>query len=281
MDTDLLKNFLVLAELKNFTKASTKLSISQSALSLQVKKLEELIGKPLFIRDNRRVKLTHEGEELIAYSNMLISCEKNLLTHFHESPIKGEVVFGTPEDLATTYLPSILANFARNYPEISLNVRCEFSVNLLKEFDLKNYDVILIKQDATNPREGSEKLWKESLSWVCGKNAQQFFSKPTTPLPLILAPAPCVYRQRAIDSLNQAGIAWKIIYQSPSLSGTLALVKSGLGISILPTNMISKEIETISTLPELKDTQIALVKRDPSSKAAAALASYIKKNIHH
>jgi DNA-binding transcriptional LysR family regulator len=240
MDTDLLKNFLVLVETKNFTKASEKLSCSQSALSLQIKRLEELIGKPLFIRDKRNVQLTHDGEELIAYSHQLITIENNLLAHFHESPIEGEVLFGTPEDLATTYLPTILTNFARNYPEISLNVRCEFSVNLIKEFDLKNYDVILIKQDTIQPHKGSQELWKESLAWVSSKNATPFFSK-SSPLPLILAPSPCVYRQRAIDSLNQAGIAWKIVYQSPSLSGTLALVKSGLGISILPINMITKD----------------------------------------
>lgn len=278
METDLLKNFLVLVETKNFTKASEKLNCSQSALSLQIKRLEELIGKPLFLRDKRNVILTHEGEELIAYSEQLIHIESNLFTHFHESPIEGEVYFGTPEDLATTYLPNILANFVRSYPEISLNVRCEFSVNLLKEFEQRNYDVILIKQDTIHPYKGSEELWKESLAWVSGKNAPPFVSK-SAPLPLILAPSPCVYRQRAIDSLNQAGIAWKVVYQSPSLSGTLALVRSGLGISILPTNMITKDLETISSLPPLKDTQIALLKQQPTSKAGEALASYITENI--
>lgn len=278
MDTTLLKNFLVLAKTRNFTKAAQMLYRSQSAISLQIIKLEEMIGKPLFIRDKRNVTLTVEGEQFLGYAHQILQIEEKMMNHFQKPSIKGEVTFGTPEDLATAYLPTILANFTESYPEILLNVHCEFTIDLLKGFESKLYDLVLIKQDPQNPHPKSEEVWREPLVWVSQKNTLQSNWKEE-PLPLILAPAPCVYRQRAIDTLNREGIRWNIVYTSPSLTGTFAAVKAGLGISILPFNMIPKELQIIRDLPALKDAQIALLKQENVSEAGAALAIYVANHI--
>jgi DNA-binding transcriptional LysR family regulator len=270
----LLKNFLVLAKTRNFTRAALELYRSQSAISLQIARLEEIVGKPLFIRNKRNVNLTLEGEQFLGYARQMLQIEEEMLNHFDKPSIKGEVSFGTPEDLATAYLPSILANFVETYPQILLNVDCEFTMDLLKGFESNRYDLVLIKQDPQNPHPRSKEVWKEPLVWVSSKDTPCFNWKKE-PLPLVLAPTPCVYRQTAIDTLNREGIRWRIVYTSPSLTGTFAAVKAGLGISVLPFKMIPKDIQITPNLPALKDAQIAFLEQENGSKAASALATYV------
>lgn len=278
MDTHLLKNFIVLAKTKNFTKAAQQLYCSQSAISLQVLRLEEMVGKSLFLRDKRNVALTLEGEEFLNYAHQILQIEDKMMEHFHRQTVKGEVYFGIPEDLATAYLPNILRSFMDAYPEISLNVFCEFTVDLLNGFNSQKYDLVLVKQDPQNPYLRSEQVWQEGLVWVGSKDKIHFSSKEE-PLSLILAPLPCVYRVRAIDALNREGVRWRIVYTSPSLTGTLAAVKAGLGVSVLPLNMIPKELQIIHKLPVLKEAQIALLKQENASEAAKIFASYVLDHI--
>lgn len=258
MDTFLLKSFLALAKTRNFTQAAQTIFRSQSALSLQIAKLETALGKPLFIRDKRNVNLTPEGEQLIGYAQEILHLEEEMLHLFQSPKIKGNVSFGTPEDIATAYLPTILSKFVHAYPDIALNFQCAFTIDLIKGFEARDYDLVLIKQDPQNPHPLSQEVWQEPLIWVSSRNPP-FNIENHKELPLVLAPSPCVYRQRAIDSLNQAKIRWRIVYHSPSLTGTLAAVKAGLGVSVLPLNMVPKELRMIKTLPPLKDAQIALL----------------------
>lgn len=274
MDSHLLKTFLELAKTRNFTKAAENLYRSQSAISLQIARLEALLGKSLFSRDKRNVVLTLEGEQLLGYAQQILQYEEEMLSHFQQPPLKGEVTFGTPEDLATLYLPNILGNFVGTHPAVLLNVHCEFTMHLLEGFNSQRYDLVLIKQDPQNPHPRSEEVWKESLVWVCGRDSLHF-NPHDQPLPLILAPSPCVYRQRAIDTLNHQGIRWRIVYTSPSLTGTLAAVKAGLGVSVLPLKMIPKELQILRDFPPLKDAQIALLKQEKASESALALGIYI------
>ena len=280
MDIALLKTFLVLAKTKNFTKAASLLHRSQSAISLQIVKLEKLVGKALFERTKRAINLTTDGEILLGYAQRMIDLEEELLNHFHAGQIKGEVSLGAPEDIATQYLPEIFANFVKNYPEITLNVNCEFTLNLLNGFEAGVYDLIIIKQDPKKPHPQSINVWKEKLVWVTGK-PQKTFETQEEPLPLILAPSPCVYRKRAIDALTSQGIRWKIVYTSPSLTGTFTAVRAGLGVSILPRNMVPKDLYVLKKLPHLQDTQIGILRRENGSQAALALSSFIVSHLTH
>jgi DNA-binding transcriptional LysR family regulator len=278
MDSFLLKTFLVLARTKNFTKAAESLFRSQSAISLQIARLEALLGKPLFIRDRRNVALTLEGEQLLGYAQQILHCEEEMFSRFQQPPLAGEVKFGTPEDLATLYLPNILGNFVGAHPGVLLNVNCEFTMQLLEGFESLRYDLVLIKQDPQKPHPKSEEVWKEPLVWVCGKDPLHFSISEET-LPLILAPSPCVYRQRAIDALNREGRRWRIVYTSPSLTGTLAAVRAGLGISVLPLKMIPKDLQIFRNGPPLKDAQIALLMQERASEAAKAMGVYIANHL--
>lgn len=280
MDTALLRTFLVLAKTCNFTQAATKLYRSQSAISLQIGRLEELLGKTLFIRDNRNVSLTHEGEQLVFFAQDILKAEEKMIYHFQDAHnITGEVRFGTPEDIATVHLPSILANFVKTYPSILLNVHCELTRHLHAGFENGQYDLVLIKQDPLIPYPNSEPIFNETLVWVAHPEFKAHLEEKLQTLPLILAPSPCVYRQKAIDALNEAGIKWRQVFSSPSLTGMLAAVKAGLGVTVMPTEMVPEGLVTLEQLPCISSAQIALLTKQEASEAVKALASYVSSHI--
>ncbi len=280
MDTALLKTFITLYETKSFTATAQKMFRTQSAISLQITRLEEIIGKPLFHRDTRKVILTGEGEQLLAYAHKMLSLEHDLLKHFEGAALKGTVTFGAPEDIATFYLPEILANFSKDYPDILLQVNCEFTLTLLQGFESGNYDLVLLKQDPITRHPQSITLALEPLVWVCN-NAQgaREYHDSEEKLPLILAPSPCVYRKRAIDALEKDGKKWRCVYSSPSVQGTIAAVKAGLGISVLPLKMITKGLQVLSFLPRLQDAEISLLGRKNSTPAVVRFCEFISSAI--
>lgn len=274
MDTGLLTAFLTLAETKNFTAASKRLYRTQSAISLQIAKLESMFERKFFVRNNRNVSLTPDGEELIGFAKTVLAHEKEMFDYFLQTEIQGEVRFGTPEDLATIHLPIILSQFTQMYRKVLLHVECQFTVSLLEGFEGGRYDVVLIKEDPDLPHKNSRKVWDESLVWISQKNVD--FEKMEE-IPLILAPAPCVYRERALEALKGASLRSRIVYTSPSLTGALAAVRAGLGVSVLPLSMLDKDLKVVSSLPALKNGQIALLSRGEPSSAILAFAEFTSK----
>lgn len=276
IDTSLLVTFLTLVEAKRFTAAASKLRRSQSAISLQVGKLESLLGKKLFVRDNRNVSLTIDGEQLIGYAKQMLKLEKEMISHFQQPYLEGEVILGIPEDLATAYLPAILAEFSESHPKIFIQVYCEFSLHLLNGFKKGDYHAILVKEDPSSPNPGSEKIADEELVWVA---RDEVSLDSASGVSLVLAPDPCVYRQRALHALNREGIRWKMAYTSPSLAGSLAAVKAGLGITVLPREMVPEELIILKKFPKLQDAQISLLKQPASSEAVHQFGSFIASHL--
>jgi DNA-binding transcriptional LysR family regulator len=271
-DTLLLKSFIKLAETGNFTHAAEAVGRTQSALSQQIKKLEENVGCVLFRRGKRALTLTESGELFLGYAKHMMQLHLEVYSRLREPDIEGEIRLGTPEDFATHYLPNVLASFRAHHPRVQLNVACDLTLNLIAGFERGEYDMILVKRDPARVK-GGTKVWREPLVWAAGKRYQ-----PETPLSLVLSPQPCIYRARALAALDRAKKPWRIAYTSPSLSGTLAAVKAGMGITVLPANMIPVGIQPIRgeiKLPALADAEIALVKRDDLSKASRMLAEHI------
>lgn len=271
-DTLALKSFIAIAETGTFSHAADTVGRTQSALSLQIKKLEESLGCGLFERTSRSVKLTEQGEIFLGYAKQMIALQWEAYSRLKEPDVAGEIRFGTPEDFATHYLPNVLASFRQHHPRIQLNVSCDLTLNLIKGFERGEFDVILVKRDPQTVKGGS-KVWREPLVWAAADHY-----RPEKPLSLVLSPQPCIYRARALTALDRAKKPWHISYTSPSLAGTLAAVKAGLGITVLPANMVPTGIHPIRKemkLPELADAEIALIKRDDLNKAAEMLAEHI------
>ena len=272
IDTLILKSFVAIAETGTFSNAAETVGRTQSALSLQIKNLEEGLGCSLFDRSARRVKLTEQGEIFLGYAKRIIQLQWEAYSRLKEPDIQGEIRLGTPEDFATHYLPEVLATFRQHHPRVQLNVSCDLTLNLIEGFQKNNYDLILVKRDPQRVK-GGTKVWREPLVWAAADHY-----RAEEPLSLVLSPQPCIYRARALAALDRAKKPWYISYTSPSLAGTIAAVKAGLGITVLPANMlpagthpIRKEIK----LPELADAEIALMKRDDLPRAGEMLAEHI------
>ena len=272
IDTLLLKSFIAIAETGSFSKAADIVGRTQSAVSLQIKKLEEGLKCSLFDRSNRQVALTEQGEIFLGYARRMIELQWEAYSRLNEPEVKGEISLGTPEDFATHYLPEILANFTKHHPLVQLHVRCDLTLNLLSGFRKGEYDMILVKRDPERVKGGTE-VWREPLIWAMADHYQI-----KLPISLVLSPQPCIYRARALAALDRSRKAWSISYTSPSLAGTIAAVKAGLGITVLPKDMVPEGLSPVRgsiKLPHLADSEIALIKKERLSQAGKVLAEHI------
>lgn len=271
-DLDLLRTFVAIVDNGSFTRAAQRLSLTQSTVSLQIKRLEDGLARRLFDRDGRDLQLTPEGEILLTYARQILQLGAEALSRLRETDVSGVVRLGTPEDFATTHLSEVLACFARTHPQVALQVQCDFTVNLLADFAKGRYDLILFKREPQGPS-GGTKVWREVLDWVA---SPRLVTEIEGPIPLILAPAPDVYRKRALSALDAAGRDWRIVYTSPSLAGLQAAVQAGLGVTVLPTEMIPADMVSVSArlqLPKLPDTEIVLYRAPGHVTPAAELLS--------
>jgi len=277
VDSLQLKSFVAIAETGNFGRAAATVNRTQSALSLQIKKLEDQLGCALFDRGGRKVTLTPEGEIFLSYARRMIQLQWEAYSRLREPEVEGEIRFGTPEDFATHYLPEVLASFRQHHPRVQLNVACDLTLNLMDGFHRGEYDLILAKRDPQRVK-GGTKVWREPLVWAAADGYQ-----PGEELSLVLAPQPCIYRARALAALDRARRSWHISYTSPSLAGTLAAVKAGMGITVLPEHMIPEGIHPVrkeeTRLPHLADAEIALMKKDELSKVAEMFAEHIMQSL--
>lgn len=272
IDTLLLKSFIAIAETGSFSKAADTIGRTQSAVSLQIKKLEEGLKCALFDRSNRQVALTEQGEIFLGYARRIVELQWEAYSRLNEPEVKGEISLGTPEDFATHYLPEILANFTKHHPLVQLHVRCDLTLNLMSGFRKGQYDMILVKRDPERVK-GGTKVWREPLIWAAADHYQI-----KLPIPLVLSPQPCIYRARALAALDRSRKAWNITYTSPSLAGTIAAVKAGLGITVLPKDMVPQGLSAVRgsvKLPHLADSEIALMKKERLSQAGKVLAEHI------
>ena len=280
-DLDLLRTFVAVADNGSFTRAAERLGRTQSTVSLQVKRLEDGVGCRLLGRDAGRagLHLTPEGEVLLTYARPLLSLANEARSRLMEQDATGSVRLGTPEDFATAHLPDVLGRFARTHPRVSLEVSCDFTVNLLDGFSKGRYDLVLFKREPQGSG-GGVRVWREVLVWAA---APRLLLDPGAPLPLVLAPAPDVYRKRALAGLSALGRPWRVVYACPSLGGLLAAVRAGLGVTVMPREMVPPGLQLLgpeSGLPALPDTEIVLsLAPGPLPRAAELLAGHIVQSL--
>lgn len=275
LDLDLLRAFVAVAEARNFTRAGVRLGRTQSTISVQIKRLEEHVKTELFSRDPRNVVLTGHGEALLVQARRLLRLNDEIIGEMFEHSLEGEVRFGAPEDFATTHLPGILGDYARAYPNVSLSVTCDLTLRLMDKMSHGELDLALIKREPMGADLGVP-VWREQLVWV---GAGEDVLRSAAPVPLVVAPAPCVYRKRAIAALDAAQRRWRIAYTSPSLAGQQAALRAGLGVTTLPTEMVPDDLVKFGPeqgFPGLPDVEIALIRASKTLPVAAErLANFI------
>lgn len=273
LDIDLLRAFVVIAAEKNFTRAAERLMRQQSTISLQLKRLEDSLGQRLIDRTPRTVEVTAAGEAVLAHAQRILDLNDEVIASIQEPQMHGLVRLGVPEHFATYHLPEILARFVQAYPTVELEVTCDLTLNLLRDFRRRKFDIVLFKRERGLASDGV-RVWREPLVWVTGPH-DHIGSR--APLPLVVAPEPCVYRKRATTALTSARRNWRIAYTCGSLAGSIAAVRAGLGIAVLPKHMVPAGLHLVDggPLPDLRDTEIALLSANRLPPPAAKMRDHI------
>lgn len=281
LDTVTLQCFLAVAETQSFTKAALRVGRTQSAISQQIAKLEQMIEKSLIHR-GRELSLTPDGEIFLGYAKRIYELHRESLDRFKAPELHGELRFGLPEDFASMILSDVLVEFSRLHPRVLLNVECDLTLNLIERYNQGDFDLILIKTNLRNQIAEGVKVWNESVDWVGKKELLTAFNE-NTPIPLVLSPTPCVYRGNVIDSLDKKHLNWRLVFSSPSFAGKIAAVRAGLGITAIQRSMIPNYLDRLEEdfLPSLSDIHVSLLKNKENNKAIESLEFFILKKLKH
>ncbi len=276
IDTISIQCFIATAESGSFTKAAEKVGRTQSAVSQQIAKLENLFGKSLF-RRGKNLELTSDGEVFLNYAKQIFSLHHEALDHFKEPDLKGEVRFGIPDAFANVFLYDVLSDFISLHPNVSLHIECDLTLNLYENFKKKKLDLVLLKMEHPKDYKFGVELSSEKLCWV----GNQDLLKNNKILPLVLSPKPCVYRKLAIEALEKKNVKWRVAFSSHSYLGVVAAVKAGLGITILPQKMVPKDLQIIrsESLPNLENSHISLLKNTDQNPAINSFEEFVIKHL--
>lgn len=273
---DVLRSFVTVADFGSFTQASELLSRSQPAVSMQLKKLEQLVERRLFQRDQQKLALTEDGQVLFEYARRILALNDEALSTLVKPSISGNIRFGIPSEFATTLLPRIVGRFSQNYPTVSLDVSCDLSINLLSAKRKTNFDLVLALQDDVSNK-ASDMVWVDELVWVSKEKHNAHLQDP---IPLIAAPDGCIYRKRAIEKLKQLNRHWRIVYTIPDLSGIQSAIEEGLGVTVLAKRTVPDNLQIIGPdrkFPRLGKIAIRLINNtDGSDEAVTRLMEYLR-----
>ncbi len=269
LDLALLQAFAAVVDSGSFTRAAQYLCRTQSAVSMQLRKLEDLSGHALLLRDSRKIVLTEEGDILLGYARRMIRLNEEALVALNQPHAQGHVRLGMPDDYAHQFLPGVLTHFAHAYPRVQLEVIGALSGELLDRVEAGNLDVALITRQP-NRRRGKV-LRTEHLVWAGSRQHRAFES---TPLPLALFPDGCVFRAHALAALDADSIPWRIAYTSQSFAGGKIAVSSGLALTVVAQSMVPPEWRVFGAeyqLPRLPEIEIALHRAPGTLAPAVAL----------
>jgi len=266
LDLDLLRTFVLAVDLESFAKAADQVARSQSAVSLQMQRLEEMMGKPLFIKQGRGWHLSPAGELLLGYARQLLEVNDRAVQALKDTRLEGAVRLGLPADFAESGLPVVLARFAAVYPQVEITIVIDRQAVLLQQLHAGKLDVIISMDFALPARAIS--IGRLPLRWI--GNAATRIDK-AQPLPLLLFEAPCIMRQAGLDALERARRPWRVVLTSPSLAGLWAAAQAGLGVTLrteigLPTGC--KVLR--SGLPALPTVHLFLLLQKQQRPAALA-----------
>ncbi|WP_052319460.1 LysR family transcriptional regulator [Burkholderia sp. A9] len=275
LEIDLLRSFVVIAEVRSLSRAAARVGRTQSALSQQMRRLEESVDQPLFQRTGRGVVLTHPGERLLAHAQRILRQHDEALADLCGTGLSGTIRFGCPDDYAAVFLPSLLRRFSSQHPQAIVEVVCGPTPRLLEQLDKRAVDLAMISL----PDDGSNDdfIRREQLVWIGypGQDAAQF-----NPLPLALSDPDTLDHIAACDALQRAGRDYRVAYASSSLAGLTALVRSGQAFAVMTQTAVPADLAILAAdrgLPPLPAVGITLrFDRKRPSHLTAAFADHIR-----
>jgi DNA-binding transcriptional LysR family regulator len=269
-DTELLKSFVAVAESGGFTRAAARLNSTQSTVSAQIQRLETDTGHPLFVRSTRSVRLTPEGEVLLGYARTILRLNEDARLQLSGKRRGGRLRVGAGEDL-TGWLPKILRDFARQYPDVRIEVEIGIGMDLFRMMETRTLDLAI--GGVCVDQVGGRRLFKEPLVWAFASELEV-----PDPLPLAFFPEPCPYREAALRALASTPRDWHIACTSSSLAGVRAIAMAGIAVTPLPMHAMTPELRALgpkSRLPTLPKVDFVLeINQAETREAVVAFADY-------
>jgi DNA-binding transcriptional LysR family regulator len=278
LDIDQLRTFVAIADTGSFTRAAEIVHKTQSAVSMQMKRLEERVGRTIFERDGRQSRLTDEGERLLDYARRIVRLNLECIASFNDNELVGRVRLGLPDDYADRYLPEILARFSRSNPRAEVTVVCEPTDHLIDRVQSADLDLAIITH--VDRRGPSEIVRIEQLLWVTSNRHSVHEEAPT---PLALGRPTCDWRHSATEALERAGRPFRILYVSWHSTAVGAAVLAGLAVSVLPESAVRSGMRILGPsdgFPALPSCKIGLIRnRHDPNPLADALGFHIKQSL--
>ncbi|WP_175812727.1 LysR family transcriptional regulator [Burkholderia contaminans] len=275
LEIDLLRSFVVIAEVRALSRAAARVGRTQSALSQQMKRLEEIVDQPLFQRTGRGVVLTHPGERLLVHAQRILRLHDEAMADLCGTGLSGTIRFGCPDDYAEVWLPALLRQFSSQHPQAIVEVVCGPTPRLVEHLEKRAVDLAMISlpDDCAN----DDIIRREQLVWIGypGLEPAHF-----DPLPLALSDRDTLDHIAACEALDRAGRDYRVAYASSSLAGLIALVRSGQAFAVMTQTAVPADLAIVTgdpRLPPLPAVGIALkFDRKRPSHLTAAFAEHIR-----
>jgi len=272
--TEVLRSYVAIADTGSFTQAAERVFRTQSAISQQVNKLEQTVGKELFVRDGRKIKLTTDGDAFLGYARRILKLHDEAVSAITEPDLEGHIKFGIPDDYAIKYLPPILSSYTAAYPKVDLEVYCRPSTELLKMKGREAPDISVISQGPNRPID--EVVRSERTIWA---TSAKHFVHERDPLPVALYEPGCVVRQSVLEALDKHGRAYRMVYSSASHTGLIAAVESGIAVTAIAKSTLPDSLRILGPedgFPTLPSFDIGIMRKEKGrSNVAESLAQHI------
>lgn len=275
LELDVLRTFVAIAETGSFTLAAAAVYRTPSAVSMQIKKLEEVLGRTLFSRDARSVSLTQDGEVLMGYARRLLAVNREAVAKFIVPEISGVVRLGSPDDYGERVLPNVLKRFAQSHPSVAVDVIIDQTVNLRRRMNERQLDITLFTVCRNIPAE-AEVLLTEPIVWGGARGGSAHLREP---LPVSLWEEGCVWRADALEALGREGRDYRIAYMSAHTAGQRAAIKADLAVAPLPKSFIGEDVVALGPkegLPQLSNYNLAMIVAPDASAPVRAAADHIR-----
>lgn len=273
LDMTTLRSFVAVAEQGGVTRAASALNLTQSAVSMQLKRLEELLGQELLDRSNRRIALTGSGELLLTYARRLVDLNDEAVGRLTDEVYEGEIVLGAPYDIVYPVVPQVLKRFNSIYPRVKVHLKSSSTLKLLDAKRRGEADLILTTEEEPGP--GGETLTEMPLRWVGAPGGLSWKRKP---LKLAFCNV-CIFRAGVLRRVDAQGIEWEMVIDSDDDRSVEALISADLAVGALLEDSIPPHLEAIQTggaLPDLGVQRINMYGADSRKDVLGELADMLR-----
>lgn len=250
IDAALLRAFVTVAETRSFTRAAERLNCVQSAVSMQIKRLEEALQVRVLNRTSREVRLTREGEIVLRYAHRVMRLTADAMTELGQRVEPGRVRLAAT-DMSMCFLPPVLTEFGKRFPLVQVELSCNRSREALELLEAGDADLAFVTQRCG--RSGGQQIMHRPLVWAAARHSD---APEVDPLPLAIFAPDCIYRKAAVQSLDDHGMPFRFAYESTSRAGLDCVVEAGLAVTVLPIDGVSGRLRVLDSgfpaLPDLK-----------------------------